>query len=335
MIMGAGGPFVAFSMFTLPGLVPPEYAGRVFSIVIGAFDGSAAMMFFIALLHDHAGYTTRQLFLAFAVLPLLMSVAALWLFPAPKEAPADADAEGGAEAQKEALIPRDETWTQMEHLGMGEVVKSGPFVSCCVWAACFITCKYFYMQNVDQQLKWITGDDDKVHTGSQVFSIILPAAGGFTPVTGAILDKGGAVSALTILSVLQGLVGVLAVIPSYGLQYVTMVVLVFTRFLWFATAPFVLVKLFGARGITTVYGYVLFVAAVVNYSNYLWTYITVDALDGNWRPFMLILNLGCFVYGLFFSNQVRRWRDAAAAVQEDGGPKDSADVPGAAGACEP
>src|SRR5689334_22391943 len=46
IILGLGGTAVAFPMFTLPLLAPKQHAGLIFSLIIGSFDGSSAVMFF-------------------------------------------------------------------------------------------------------------------------------------------------------------------------------------------------------------------------------------------------------------------------------------------------
>jgi hypothetical protein len=311
-LMGAGGPFIAFAMFTLPNGIPAESQGLGFSMIIGALDGSAAMMWFMGLIHRYHGAHIKGLFLGFAILPALMFLVAIWIFrPAKGAADAGGEAAEGAGAGADtdgASEQGDETWLQQEHLSNGQVVVTRPFFLCCVWASWFITSKYFYMQNLNQQLQWITNNEDQTNTAVQVFSALLPAAGSAIPITGAIMDKGGAVVALIVLSILQGIVGIFSIIPSYGAQYVTMLVLVFNRFLFFAAAPFVLSKLYGARGINSIYGMALFVGACMNFTNYLWTYISTVTLSGNWLPLNLILHLGTCSYGLFFAWSVRGWR---------------------------
>ncbi len=79
VLMGAGGPFIAFPMFTLPQLIPARL-GLAFSLIIGAFDGSAAMMIIVKVLHDHADASLRMIFLLFLILPAALFLSASWLF---------------------------------------------------------------------------------------------------------------------------------------------------------------------------------------------------------------------------------------------------------------
>ena len=119
--------------------------------------------------------------------------------------------------------------------------------------------------------------------------------------------------ALSLMGVIQLSVGILSVIPSYEVQYATMILLVFNRFFFFAAAPIVLTKLWGSRGINELYGIQLFLAAVMNLSNFLWTYVTEHVTNGSFLALNLILNTTTFVVAMTFAYKVRAWRNAKLA----------------------
>ncbi len=172
-----------------------------------------------------------------------------------------------------------------------------PFVVFALWSIAFIVAKYFYMTNVYAQLLWVTGEDRRGDTphadmGALVFSAILPAAAVFTPATSYVLDHFNAHVAVVVMGVVATILGATSSIQIYGLQYVTIVGLVFNRFFYFAAAPFLLQKMYGERGINVVYGVALFVAAACNTSNYLWTYLSEEVLH-SFLEMNAALNAAC------------------------------------------
>lgn len=189
------------------------------------------------------------------------------------------------------------------------MVLSWPFVLITIWCSVYVTTKYFYLSTYNSQIEWITNNNaEQSEMFIFVFSIMLPAAGFFTPVTSFLLDRYGSVAAILSLVLCSLLVGVCSVFHVYPLQYFTMLVIVFKRFLFFASIPFILTNLFGAKfGPTTLYGAALFFASCANLSNYGWTSITFSTLHNNFLVFDVILNALCVAVGIILAFFVGRW----------------------------
>jgi hypothetical protein len=122
VLMGAGGPFVAFSVFSLAALAG-SYAPLVIAVFVGVFDASASMMLFMKVhvhakrahvqgtrtcahagallpaqvLHSSLGWGLRELFGYYLVFPLSLIPVSFWLFDSHKSLPG-ADDEPGADA---------------------------------------------------------------------------------------------------------------------------------------------------------------------------------------------------------------------------------------------
>ena len=327
IVMASGGPFVCFSMFTLPSLVDARHQALVVSMVIGSLDASALVMYLLNVVHKNTGACEKDLFLGFAALPLLLVFASLWLFQRPAssaspngkeeeesdlEKPLTENASG--DVSPKAAIAVEGPWVAGEDEKTLTILRSPEFMLAILWAGMFLTSKYFYIENVEAQLSWISGGDaHRVNTGVSVFSVMLPAAGLFTPITAALFDKGGIVFSLTLMGFLQLLVGVCSVIPVYPLQFVTMAALVFNRFFFFAAAPIVLTKLWGSRGINELYGIQLFLGAIMNLSNFFWTYVSESVTHGNFCALNLSLNGATFAVAMWFAYSVRKWRDRSVS----------------------
>jgi hypothetical protein len=189
------------------------------------------------------------------------------------------------------------------------MILSWPFVLMTVWCSVYVTTKYFFVTTYNSQIQWITDNNaEQSEIFIYVFSIMLPVAGLFTPVTSLLLDRWGGPAAILSLVLCSLVVGICGVIKYYPLQYVTMTVIVFKRFLFFASVPFILTNLFGSTfGPTTLYGVALFFASCMNLTNYAWTHITFTYLHNSFFIFNVTLNALCVVVGLIFAYFVWRW----------------------------
>jgi MFS family permease len=93
VLMGAGGPFVAFSVFSLAAIAQ-SYAPLVIAIFVGVFDASASMMLFMKVLNSSLGWSLRELFGYYLVFPLSLIPVSFWLFDAHKRPPTDTASDG-------------------------------------------------------------------------------------------------------------------------------------------------------------------------------------------------------------------------------------------------
>ncbi len=72
---------------------------------------------------------------------------------------------------------------------------------------------------------------------------------------------------------------------------------------------FLLTKMYGSeKGPSVLYGIDAFLAACFNYTNYLWTFLSVTVLHGNFFLLNLILNSLCAIVGLAVAISINRWR---------------------------
>lgn len=358
IIIGVGGAFLAFSLFTVPSLVAPRHAGTVMSLLVGSFDASAITMTGWSLLYD-AGLSLRSVVLLWvAVLVVLFAVALTgFVYPAAAAAPKpsgggsdscagradakhadtpsgvqqpevpDADCEqptaaaaadgspaggsstgscsaseaGGTDASAlpTPYFPDDPGWWN--------TVRSWPFAVTTIWLCTYFVSKYFFMTTINDQALWIThGNTALADTASKWFSIMLPASAVTAPVTGLIIDRFGIATAVLVMAGVSAALGVTSALSVYEVEYVTMVLVVFNRLFLFSCGPLIFSRMYGPRGMSAMYGTALFVAAGVNYSNYLWTFVAEKVLH-TYLPLNLACNCLCVVVGLVMAGQLRTW----------------------------
>lgn len=368
MGMAAAGPLVIFPVLSLPARFG-SHQGLLFSLIVGATDGSSIVFYVIQLLYFYTGLSYIEIFLIYATFPLMLFFGSFWLYPftipfSTKKKAARAVTDGSAEGETQPLVDRDtgqtpedipafetsvnserllsvcepeteaaedahpmeslreapgrlEKWTEpwLGKMAVKDILLSLPYVLLAIWFSVYTTNNYFYIENVNNLLDWVTdGDSHQTAVGTSVFSVLLPITVVFTPVTSFLLDRYPVELSYMIMGWISFVSGVLSVLPVYWLQFPGMFLLVFNRFYFNSTAPFMLTLLYGSAGTTTVYGIVNFVAATANLSNYLWSYLVIK----NPNNFYL-LNIGlpsaCLLSATFMACYVWRLKLALQSRQ--------------------
>jgi hypothetical protein len=175
VLMGAGGPFVAFSVFSLAGLAP-ALSTIIIAILVGVFDASASVMLIAKLLSVHAGASLRQIFTWYISIPISLVFVSFWLFPSATSAP-DASEKGQPRVSVDSgivgqgrreSITHDESqsgssggqggarqsidggqtpraWFQ-GRAELSIIIRSNEFWLVAMWSAALISSNYFYIQ---------------------------------------------------------------------------------------------------------------------------------------------------------------------------------------------
>eukprot|EP00039_Didymoeca_costata_P020895 m.342787 g.342787 ORF g.342787 m.342787 type:complete len:490 (+) comp21830_c0_seq1:202-1671(+) len=342
ILIGAGGSFVTFAMYTLPLQVPHAEEGRAFSAIAAAIEASAAVMLVMKLVYDLSNLGIRELYIGYSFVAIFCAIICFTLFqsktddeskqallpkkvedsdknssqetslsidkvPTTNSIPDWAKVEQTNKAQKK-IITQDDSWLHADDVSLFDIVCSWPFLATSLWIALHMLSKFFYITSLNRQLSWMGGSRREVNTAVEAFSIMMPFAGLLYPITGSVMDKGGCVTSVVLLAILQGLIALCSVLPSFELQYVTMVLAIFNRFLFFGVAPYVLVHMYGPRGVNSIYGVCLFVGSCFNLLNYLFIYLGENVLDGNWLILNIPIHGTSCLFSLLFAIYLQRAR---------------------------
>ena len=293
ILIGIAGTFIMFSMLPLSNLIKTK-EGLILSLLIAAVDASSVNMYILGMFDS-----IKIAFLAYTICPFGLLIASQFIFTVPipstlsKNLINKNDFDDYIERDNDTdEIIEEKAWFDVENLSLSNILISYPFLCCCLWMSIFVTAKYFYIMTLDEQLRWIGNGEN----GTEIFSIMLPCAGIFAPLSGYILDKKdkikkvniGLIYSVILMSIMEILIGILSCIKIYNLQYITMVLLIFNRFMFFATAPFALGKLYGNKGKESLYGFVVTFAGLINLTNYFWKNISVK--NNNWIYTNIILH---------------------------------------------
>jgi len=337
--MGLGGPEILFAMLAFSGTMP-KYQNWIVPLIIAAVDGSSAVMIVFQLVHNAWGFSIKEMFLVYLIFPVSLAFCSFWILPlkiasAPSEgqfqrvnsslnAVSDDDVLHRVNSSLNAVSDDDVRKNEAPYSPLHDLDDSqaGPmkrkwttksavtsyrFLIVVIWSSWELTASYFYFTTVSDQLQWITGDSNFSDFGAFAFSILVPCGAIFAPIAKMLLSTSASITVF-VLSVTALIGGVLSIIPYVKyLQLLTIVIVVFNRYLLFAAKPLIFDRMYGEIGATTLYGIALFFVSCTNYTNYGWVYLSKTTFNNSFTFCNLFLNIGGFISGLYFAWKLKEW----------------------------
>jgi len=288
IVMAFGGPLIGLPMLTLTTLFPTKDVPLLISLIVGASDGSAGVMWLFQILYLRVGWSMDFMFWGLGGISATLIFMSFFIFSAQNER------NGYSILQNLQTAP-------YEQEKIRKMIFSLPFWLVTIWSFFYVLANSFYITTIDRQLAWITNDNKEIEDGLFVFSIILPCSIIFTPITSFILYKYPPHVPVQMMAFTSIIVTICSVIKVYPLQFFTMVIVVYNRFFFFVTLPFLLKFIFGPMGVGSLYGIALFFAVCFNYSNYLWKYLMNRNFDTGYIVINIFQNILCAVLGLCLS----------------------------------
>ena len=156
-----------------------------------------------------------------------------------------------------------------------------------LWTTLYVSSKYFYMATFHKQMEWIVGSGpgsaDHVDTLVLVFSIVLPLVVVFTLVTIPMsqrLSLGAQIVVLGCLTCLLAFSSVATWLP-WGFQFLSIFLLAFTRYLFFAMLVPVCADMFGAGNIGRALGVIVPLCGFSTLIDLFFEWLAFDVFDGS------------------------------------------------------
>jgi hypothetical protein len=208
ILLACSGGFIGFGLFGLPSLFPNR-SGLIFSLIIAALDGSAAIFYGFKLIYDNLHISLRNIFLLYSIIPVLLAISTKFILTKPNQKK--------QEEEETGTIQKPSNWLPNDNLKI--IFFSYPFWIVTAWISVYLLTKYFYLANVYDEMLWITkGNKDQASLGSDVFAIMFPLGAIFIPITSWLLDKMGLTTSIAVLAFTTFIFGVCSVIPNAYLQ---------------------------------------------------------------------------------------------------------------------
>lgn len=228
--------------------------------------------------------------------------------------------------REEAKNERSGVWGVMHNHTAWEQICSPWFVLVCLFTVVQMTRINYFVATIRPQYHAIFGSLDKAIEINNFFDLALPLGGIISiPFIGVILDHTSTVAVLTTLVTVATTIGILGVLPYTWAAYANICLFVLYRPFYYTAVSDYSAKVFGFRTFGTVYGTIICLSGLLNFSQSALDYLFHRTFNGDPVPVnLLLLTLGLVIGGClvgYVAVQVRslhRKRDAAVGYLGNG-----------------
>ncbi|KAJ9231260.1 hypothetical protein DTO166G5_6882 [Paecilomyces variotii] len=157
----------------------------------------------------------------------------------------------------------------------------------------------YFIATVRQQYEYMLRSERQAVRINHFFDVALPVGGvASTPFIGILLDSFSVPTMLAVIVVLTTLVGALNCVPSIGAGYATVIIFVLLRPLYYSAMSDYAAKVFGFATFGRIYGTIICLSGIVNFSQYGLNALTYKTFHGDPIPINIGLVVGGFVIGV-------------------------------------
>ncbi|KAH7035213.1 major facilitator superfamily domain-containing protein [Microdochium trichocladiopsis] len=202
-------------------------------------------------------------------------------------------------SREEAKNERSGVWGAMHAATAWEQLCSPWFVLVCLFTVVQMTRINYFVATIRGQYEALLGSPEGAVEMNNFFDLALPLGGIISiPFIGGILDGTSTVAVLATLVAVATSIGALGVLPYTWAGYANIVLFVLYRPFYYTAVSDYCAKVFGFRTFGTVYGTIICLAGVLNFSQSLLDYMFRVTFGGNPVPVNLILLVTGLVIGL-------------------------------------
>ncbi|CAK7222215.1 hypothetical protein SEUCBS140593_004822 [Sporothrix eucalyptigena] len=202
---------------------------------------------------------------------------------------------GSERADKQAQ--REETkneisgvWGVMHSATALEQIRSPWFILICLFTVVQMTRINYFVATIRPQYEAILGSHDQAVIINNFFDIALPLGGLISiPFIGLFLDRNSTVVVLTVLVSVATVIGIFGVIPRTWAAYANICLFVLYRPFYYTSVSDYSAKVFGFRTFGTVYGTIICLSGLFNFSQSGLDFLFHKVFHGNPIPVNLIL----------------------------------------------
>ncbi|GAP87296.2 putative major facilitator superfamily transporter [Rosellinia necatrix] len=197
--------------------------------------------------------------------------------------------------REEATNNRSGVWGVMHNRTAFQQIRSPWFVLICLFTVIQMTRINYFVATIRLQYSAIFGSIDKAIEINNFFDLALPLGGIISiPFIGIFLDHTSTVAVLATLVAVATAIGVLGVLPFDWAAYTNVCLFVLYRPFYYTAVSDYSAKVFGFETFGTVYGAIICLAGLFNFSQSGLDYLFHDTFGGDPIP----LNVMLFTMGL-------------------------------------
>ncbi|KAF2093762.1 MFS general substrate transporter [Rhizodiscina lignyota] len=198
-----------------------------------------------------------------------------------------------AEAQTKKEEEKKHTsgvWGALHGRTAGQQIASPWFVLITLFTVVQMTRINYFVATIRPQYEYLLGDYNKAVQINSFFDVALPLGGVISvPFIGLVLDNTSTPLVLSLLVTFATAIGVLGVIPEMWAAYANVCVFVVYRPFYYTTVSDYSAKVFGFATFGKVYGLIICLAGLFNFSQSLLDALTHKVFNNNPIPVNLIL----------------------------------------------
>ncbi|KAI1142721.1 MFS general substrate transporter [Hypoxylon sp. FL0543] len=201
--------------------------------------------------------------------------------------------------REEAKNERSGVWGVMHNHTAWEQIRSPWFVLICLFTVVQMTRINYFVATIRPQYEAIFGDAAKAIEINNFFDLALPLGGIISiPFIGVILDHTSTIAVLTTLVTVATTIGILGVLPYVWAAYANIVLFVLYRPFYYTAVSDYSAKVFGFRTFGKVYGTIICLSGLLNFSQSGLDFLFHKTFKGNPVPVNLLLLVLGLVIGI-------------------------------------
>ncbi|KAI0385858.1 MFS general substrate transporter [Hypomontagnella monticulosa] len=198
---------------------------------------------------------------------------------------------------EEAKNERSGVWGVMHNHTAWDQICSPWFVLICLFTVVQMTRINYFVATIRPQYQAIFGDTEKAIQINNFFDLALPLGGIISiPFIGIILDHTSTVAVLSTLVAVATTIGILGVLPYMWAAYANIILFVLYRPFYYTAVSDYSAKVFGFRTFGTVYGTIICLSGLFNFSQSGLDFLFHQTFHGDPVPVnLLLLALGLVI----------------------------------------
>ncbi|KAL9121291.1 MAG: hypothetical protein Q9187_002146 [Circinaria calcarea] len=195
-------------------------------------------------------------------------------------------------------------------------IKSPWFILITLFTVVQMTRINYFVATIRPQYEFMLKDSKLAQQVNNVFDVALPVGGVLSiPFIGLILDNTSTIFVLSLLVVTATTIGILGLLPYTWAAYANIVIFVLYRPLYYTAVSDYAAKVFGFHTFGKVYGLIICLAGLLNFSQSALDALTHKAFDRDPMPVNVLLLVVALVVGLALVIYV--WRKSRSIEREE------------------
>ena len=361
LFLALGGPFVFISSFQLSNTFP-QISGLILALLTGAFDSSSAIFLFYRLMYtaSHGSFTPQKFFLIYLIVPIFILVVQIFVMPANSyktvgelithaeeqaEEPSRSEDEARWRQHRESVVSETTSllgksaskqqteeekkkqisgvWGALHGRSALQQIMTPWFLFIALFTVVQMTRINYFVATVWTQYEYMLHSEARAEQVNHVFDVALPVGGVLSiPFIGLVLDNTSTPFTLALLVFVATAIGVLGVLPYMWAAYGNIVLFVLYRPLYYTAVSDYAAKVFGFQTFGKVYGLIICLAGLLNFSQSGLDAMTHKVFNRNPLPVNLImlaiaLVVGVVLVGYVYHQSRHLKRDALEEEAED------------------